>query len=87
MFYPFNAAMAANATTEATNKNDVENEVLLAAYIQIAHVHISRAASRGYHGAASYCPLYLREQFMKTLNESGFTTEKISGSSMIRICW
>lgn len=88
MFYPFNAKMAQNKTDIARVNNGEEEKILLDAYLQIAHVYINRAASRGCNTMAVYCPHFLQKEFLSRLEDSGFEIgEKIPNSSYCRIRW
>lgn len=88
MFYPFNAKMAQNKTDVARVSTREEEKILLDAYLQIAHVYINRAASRGYNTIAVYCPSFLRKEFLFSLENSGFEImNNIPNSSYHRIKW
>ena len=87
MFYPFTATMAQKTTREAKLSREAEDEVLLQAYLTIAHCYINRAASRGNTRCYSYCPFNLRNEFIDSLYDAGFTCVPIVHSNMVSISW
>lgn len=77
MFYPFVAPMAQKESDKTCKKIEAEQEILVSAYLSIAHVYIQRSASRGGYQTTAYCPHEIRENFITALCESGFRVEKI----------
>ena len=72
MFYPFNANLAREETSNAEKDRKNEEAILLQAYLSIAHVFITRAAHSGYNKTSVYCPYSIRQNFCQALTAAGF---------------
>ena len=77
MFYPFVAPMAQKETDKTRKVLEAEREVLVDAYLAIAHVYIHRATSRGGYQTTVFCPYEIYKEFTVRLLESGFKVKKI----------
>lgn len=88
MFYPFTVNSARTATRIATQHFDETKTQLAEAYLEIAYVHINRAARRGGYMAWVYLPYEVRHEVITQLTNAGFKIEPIPNSpSHYRIVW
>ena len=72
MFYPFNSAIAARETRKFTDKYAMSQYTLVEAYLMIAHVHVERAAMKGYTRTHTYFPYSIASRMIEILESSGF---------------
>ena len=88
MFYPLTAPRA-NAYTRAAIAEYAETtEALVQAYLQIAHVHIERAAKVSRTTTWEYFPYEVQKEVVARLILAGFKVEPIPNSpSRYRISW
>lgn len=88
MFYPMTAPRANAYTRAAAAERAETTETLVQAYLQIAHVHIERAARAGYTTTWEYLPYEVRQDVVNRLILAGFKVEPIPNSPpRYRISW
>lgn len=69
---PFTAPVINYIREEAVSEMREEQETLLMAHLQIAHVYITRAARRGLSRTTVYVPSCVRAEMLSRLGEAGF---------------
>ena len=72
MFYPFTATAAMRETQKFHEEYEDQQEILLEAYLKIAHVYIERACMRQRTCARVYCPFEIYPQFESALMHAGY---------------
>lgn len=72
MFYPFNSAIAKRHSEKAQETILETTEVLIDAYLSIAHVYIQRACLSGRTRAYIYLPREICKRVVEILQGSGF---------------
>jgi hypothetical protein len=87
MFYPFTAPMASKETLNAKIAREGEMDMLLQAYLSIAHVCIQQAARAGHEKTSVYCPYLLREDFWTSLSDAGFEVSKHQLPNRYWVSW
>lgn len=69
---PFTAPVINYIREEAVSEFQEEQETLLMAHLQIAHVYITRAARRRLRSTSVYIPTCVREEMIGRLEQAGF---------------
>lgn len=72
MFYPFTATAAMREAQSFYEEYEDQREVLLEAYLKIAHVYIERACMKYRTRARVYCPFEIYPRFESALLSAGY---------------
>lgn len=76
--YPFVQPVISAIREEALEAMQQEQEVLVMAHLQIAHVYVARAARRGLSCTTVYLPYNVQKLVTERLCKAGFVLEKFS---------